>query len=310
MRSTFGKASRLSPSRGSWKRLQDHILNVVCSGNTEHRDWLMGWMARLVQRPGEQGEVAVVMRGIEGAGKGTLAKALLHILGQHGLAISNAKHLTGNFNGHLRDYVLLFADEAFFAGDRAHVGVLKALITEPTLTIEAKFQNAVQMPNFVHLMMASNEDWVVPASLEARRFFVLEVSAAKANDHAYFAAIWAEMEDGGYEAMLHDLLDHDLTFFNHRKRQRPPVCRRKRNCRFRTPKRGGWKCCTVAMSSSLAWGWRTTSVGGTNRWRPTSCSMPTRPMQSCTATGIQWDVRRSGASWSGWGRRQSSPATW
>ena len=156
------------------------------------------------------------MRGIEGCGKGTLAKALLHILGQHGMSISNAKHLTGNFNGHLRDTVLLFADEAFYAGDRAHVGVLKALITEPTLAIEAKYQNAVQMPNYVHLMIASNEDWVIPAGLEARRFLVLEVLASMANDTAYFAAIWGEMKNGGYEAMLHDLLEYDLTFFNHR----------------------------------------------------------------------------------------------
>ncbi len=26
-------------------------------------------------------------------------------------------------------------------------------------------------------------------------------------DHAYFAAIWEQMDAGGYEAMLHDLLD-------------------------------------------------------------------------------------------------------
>ena len=94
--------------------------------------------------------------------------------------------------------------------------MLKSLITEPTLTIEAKYQNAVQMPNYVHLMMASNENWVIPASLEARRFLVLEVPASRVNDTAYFAAIWGEMENGGYEAMLHDLLEYDLTFFNHR----------------------------------------------------------------------------------------------
>ncbi len=198
----------VKPRPGSWARLQEHILKIVCAGDKNLRDWLMGWMARLVQCPGEQGEVAVVMRGIEGCGKGTLAKALLHILGQHGMAISNAKHLTGNFNGHLRDTVLLFADEAFYAGNRAHVGILKALITEPTLAIEAKYQNVVQMPNYVHLMMASNEDWVIPASLEARRFMVLEVLAARANDTAYFAAIWGEMKNGGYEAMLHDLLNY------------------------------------------------------------------------------------------------------
>jgi uncharacterized protein DUF5906 len=200
--------------RGSWARMQDHILNVICDGHKDYFDYLMCWMARLVQFPAQQGEVAVVMRGGEGTGKGTLAKALLHILGQHGLAISNVKHLTGNFNAHLRDCALLFADEAFFAGDRAHIGALKSLITEPYLTIEAKYKNAVQMPNFVHLMMASNEQWVIPAACDARRFFVLEVSSKHANDHAYFAAILEELDNGGYEAMLHDLLTCDLTFFN------------------------------------------------------------------------------------------------
>lgn len=207
----------VQPRPGSWVRLRAHIRDVICGGNDGHFEYLLGWMARLVQYPAEQGEVAIVMRGGEGTGKGTLAKVLLHILAQHGMAISNTKHLTGNFNAHLRDAVLLFADEAFFAGDKVHVGVLKSLITEPFLTIEGKYQNAVQTPNFVHLMIASNERWVVPASLDARRFFVLEVSSAHANDHAYFGAIRQEMDNGGYEALLHDLLDQDLTFFNVRR---------------------------------------------------------------------------------------------
>jgi NAD(P)-dependent dehydrogenase (short-subunit alcohol dehydrogenase family) len=95
--------------------------------------------------------------------------------------------------------------------------VAATMITEQFLTIEAKYQNAVQMPNFVHLMMASNEDWVVPAALDARRFFVLEVSAVRAKDHAYFGDIWSELDNGGYQAMLHDLLKHDLTFYNPRR---------------------------------------------------------------------------------------------
>jgi hypothetical protein len=199
---------------GSWSKLRSHIRDVLCAGSQGNFDYLMGWMARLVQHPDLQGEVAVVLRGGEGTGKGTLAKVLLRILGQHGMAISNAKHLVGNFNGHLRDCVFLFADEAFFAGDRQHVGVLKSIITEGNLTIEAKFRDAVLMPNHVHLLMASNEEWVIPASVDARRFFVLAVLATHANDHEYFAAIWDEMDYGGYEALLHDLMNHDLTNFN------------------------------------------------------------------------------------------------
>ncbi len=204
----------VKPQSGKWGRLKRHIFDVICGKDSERFSYLMNWMCRMVQHPAQQGEVAVVMRGGEGTGKGTLARALCYIMGQHGMAISNSKHLTGNFNGHLRDCVFLFADEAFYAGDPSHVGVLKSIITEPHLTIEAKYANAVQMPNFLHLMMASNEEWVVPAALDARRFLVLEVSEAHANDHPWFAAIWQEMEAGGYEAMLQDLLSADLSGFN------------------------------------------------------------------------------------------------
>ncbi len=113
---------------------------------------MLDWLADVVQHPDRQGEVALVLCGPEGCGKGLLARAMKYLLGQHGLAISNAKHLTGNFNAHLRDTVLLFADEAFYAGDRTHVGVFKALITEPYLTIEGKYQNPVLAKNYLHIL--------------------------------------------------------------------------------------------------------------------------------------------------------------
>ena len=171
----------------------------------------MDWMADVMQRPEKQGEVAVVLRGGEGVGKGILARAMKYLLGQHSFAISNSKHLTGNFNAHLRGCVFLFADEALYAGDKAHVGILKSIITEPYLTVEGKFQNAAMAANRLHLMLASNEMWVVPASMESRRFYVLDVSDAHANDHDYFKAIQDELEHGGYEAMLHELLSRGIT---------------------------------------------------------------------------------------------------
>jgi phage/plasmid-associated DNA primase len=202
------------PHAGSWDLLKSHIRGVICNNDPVVFAYLLDWMADLVQRPAYQGEVAVVLRGQEGCGKGTLAKALKYLLGQHGFAISNARHLTGNFNSHLRDVVFLFADEAFIAGERAHIGVLKALITEPYLTIEGKYQNAVQTPNFLHVIMASNEDWVVPASLKSRRWLVLDVPGHKIGDHAYFAAIYRELEHGGYRAMLDELLKRDISKSN------------------------------------------------------------------------------------------------
>jgi hypothetical protein len=198
------------PQPGSWAKMKNHMLNVVCGGEEAYFNYLIGWMAHTVQFPAKQGEVAIVMRGGRGVGKGIVAHAMRKIFGQHGMYISQSKHLVGNFNSHLRDCVLLFADEAFFAGDKQSEGALKALITEETLTVEPKGVDVFLSKNRLHIMMASNENWVVPAGLDERRFFVLDVAGIKQGDLPYFKAVMREMEDGGYAAMLHDLLKYDL----------------------------------------------------------------------------------------------------
>lgn len=204
----------VQPKKGSWTKLRRHIHDIICSGDSELDQYVMGWIARLIQRPGEQGEVALVFKGKRGVGKGTVGNVLLRILGQHGIYLTQSKHLVGNFNAHLRDAVLVFADEAFYAGDKQNESALKGLITDPYLTIEGKYQNAVTTKNVVHLLMASNEGWVVPAGEDERRYCVLEVSDRYKQDHAYFESIYQESKSGGMEAMLYDLLRFDLSNFN------------------------------------------------------------------------------------------------
>ena len=207
----------IEPKPGDWSLMQRHMLDVICGGNIDLCLYLHGLMARMVQRPWETGEVVVVLRGDEGVGKGVLARTLIRLFGRHGLQVTNPEHLTGKFNEHLRDVVMLLADECFFAGDRAHVGILKALATENTLMVEPKGFPAVPVPNCLHIFMASNNEWVVPAALGSRRFFVLDVLPIHKGDHAYFNALWQQMEhEDGLAAMLYDLLRHDLSDFNHR----------------------------------------------------------------------------------------------
>lgn len=66
----------------------------------------------------------------------------------------------------------------------------------------------------LHILMASNADWVVPATSDERRYFVLDVAGTRTGDLPYFAAIEKQMRTGGAAAMLHDLLNRDLTTFD------------------------------------------------------------------------------------------------
>lgn len=193
--------------------LIEHIRQNLCGGNAELTEYVINWCARLIQNPDRPGEVALVVRGKKGTGKGFLFRALGSLLGQHFMQVASAKYVTGDFNAHLRDCVLLFADEAFFAGDKKHESILKALITEPTLTVEAKGVDAEPSPNFLHIGVASNEDWVVPASADERRYVVLEASDGRIQDTAYFRRLQEDLNNGGRENLLHYLLRRDISDF-------------------------------------------------------------------------------------------------
>ena len=122
---------KVEPRKGDWHLMREHVEQVICGGEPVDSDYLLDACARMFQFPDLPGEVATTLCGQKGCGKGIFLNYLCDAWGAHGIHISNPAHLVGNFNAHLRDCVMLFADEAFLAGDRRHEGVLKALITEP-----------------------------------------------------------------------------------------------------------------------------------------------------------------------------------
>lgn len=200
----------VTPAPGSWDLMKQHILDNLCSGNRGHYEWLMDWMADMFQEPHDPKGCAVILGGKEGAGKGTLANAIDRIFGMHSSIISNSKHLTSNFNDMVMDSVFIFADEVVYAGNNETAQMLKALVTEKQGTREAKFGAKEKVDQFVHLMMATNNDWKVAAGPDSRRWFILQVGSEVANEQEYFGAIRRQMQDGGYEAMLHELLHREV----------------------------------------------------------------------------------------------------
>ena len=56
-----------------------------------------------------------------------------------------------------------------------------------------------------------NSDWVVPAALDERRFCLIDVGNHHMQDTPYFEKILNQMQNGGREALLHELQRYDLT---------------------------------------------------------------------------------------------------
>jgi hypothetical protein len=191
-----------------------HIEHIICSGNKECFEYLMNWIAYGLQNPHKNGQVAVACKGEKGSGKGLLGNFIKRLYGQHGLQVTNPKHLTGSFNAHMADCCFLFADEVIFAGDKVVENIMKGLITEDTLMIERKGIDAECMTNRLKIFMASNNDWIAPASKDERRYFVLNVSSEQIGNEEYFKELSAAMQNTYVQsAFLYEMLHRDISGF-------------------------------------------------------------------------------------------------
>jgi hypothetical protein len=160
-------------------------LTNVCNGNVECFKWVFGFFAHIVQRPRERIGVALVLRGKMGSGKTKVGEVFGSLFPRHYFLVDDPHYVTGNFNAHMASCLLLQADEAVWAGDKSAEGRIKGLITSPR-QIEAKGVDPITLPNYLRLVMTSNEEWVVPAGKDERRFAVLDVGANCAQNHQYF----------------------------------------------------------------------------------------------------------------------------
>jgi phage/plasmid-associated DNA primase len=241
------------PDPGRWDKFRAHLFQIICSSNVDHFEYLLKLLAYTIQFPGERSQVAMVMRGEIGAGKGTLIRMLEEIFGHHFIQLDKVDQLVGRFNAAISGKVIVFADEAFWAGDKREVGALKRLITEPTLAIEFKNIDIVSQRNCVHLFMATNEDWSVPAGLRERRFFAVEVSSARMQDHTYFNDIYDEMRHGGVNAFLHDMLHLPVTADDIRRVPMTKELRAQQNLSLPLELQWWCECLSEAKIGQLVW---------------------------------------------------------
>jgi hypothetical protein len=190
---------------GDWALIREHIERVIAGGNEEFAEYVTRWIAWSIQNPAAQAEVALVLIGAKGAGKGTLVRCLQRIFGAHAFQVTSREEVIGKFNGHLQDCVLFIADEAYWGGDKRCVGRLQGMITEPTLPIERKGIDLIQVRNYLHVVMLAEPGWVIPAGRYERRYSALAVSNVRRGDRDYFRALYKQIDGGGAEGMFHEL---------------------------------------------------------------------------------------------------------
>ena len=204
----------------------NHIKEILANGNKEIAQYIIKWMAFAVQFPEKIPEVAMILIGLQGTGKSLFVDMFGQMFGKHYMCLQSEEALTGRFNAHLANKVLVFADEALWKGDHKGINKLKNNITNPKINIEDKFKTMTAFDNYMHIIMASNNRQVLQIEPDDRRYFIIEMNdkwakkldetpEKKIQRKCYFDNMVKQFnEDGGLEHFYSFLMHFDLSDFD------------------------------------------------------------------------------------------------
>lgn len=160
----------------------DYVMDILASGDERTFQWIMGWIAHILQEPANKSQTSLVLVGIPGAGKSFLgAEILAPMIGEaHAATTKSVDSITRGFNVLFDNKVFVQCDEAMNNRQKATAAKLKSIITDPWIEVEPKGIDPFHKPNHMRLMFTSNEveDAInLEDGNNDRRYTIIEVSS-------------------------------------------------------------------------------------------------------------------------------------
>lgn len=170
------------------------IYNNLCSCSDEHYQYLIKYLAHLLQHPFQKTGVFLMLFGASGIGKGVLMQCLGTVLGSmmyHNKSIDVSRKFNDEFHGKS----LLFFDELVL-NDESY-NWLKTAVTEKSQRTEQKFRKAEDTQSFWNCVGASNQNELGKINMNAtdRRFYFPECLKTKSQPHLELAKKVGELSE-------------------------------------------------------------------------------------------------------------------
>jgi len=199
---------------GAFPIIQQFIDEVVANGDPVVATYLMNFMAHMLQRPEEKPRVILVLMGGQGTGKGTLSRLLQSIWSRTTLITNRIDDVTGKFNGVLERKFVIWLDEALFVGNYEATEALKSQISEPTVSIHAKYHEPRNTFSCHRYFAATNASHFARTDADDRRFVYLPVSDRYKGNRAYWDTLNGALASLELPALVDHLQNRNLAFFD------------------------------------------------------------------------------------------------
>lgn len=138
------------------------IRNLTGNIDDEHADWLMDFLAHMLQYPEDRPEQAVLLEGTTGTGKDTLHTIVEALIGHHyAKKTADPDKIFGNFNSLvMSDCMFLLINEF---GRKASANLedsIKALVTDKQIALNGKFTKMSCQNLYARMVFASNNNGI------------------------------------------------------------------------------------------------------------------------------------------------------
>ena len=180
------------------------------------RAFVLLWLARKIQNPGDVPDTVLIFMGAKGTGKNSLFDPLITLFGRHAMLAADPELIAGRFTWHLMTLCFAVLDEAVFVGDPKQADRIKSRITAKDAHYEQKGMDPMQGVNRCAFVMLTNHDHVWQATADERRAVVVEVGESLRGDFAFWTRYHAWVKGSGPAALLHYLQRVDVSGFNPR----------------------------------------------------------------------------------------------
>ena len=169
----------LEPVSGNWPRIEK-LLDLLCSGESIARKWILNWSAALVQNPERRSMVAVlVLSSQQGIGKSLYGRLMAEIIGKGNAVVVSNRALRDNFNSHYVTSLLVLADEVGIEKNSTDIiAEIKASITDDRVHCSAPYAARTTVVNRMTWWMTSNHRRPFLVESDDRRFTILSPSKA------------------------------------------------------------------------------------------------------------------------------------
>lgn len=181
------------------------------------RELFLSYMAAIIQYPGVKFQWAPLIQGVEGNGKTFIITAIRRAIGDRYCHLPNIEDLAstgGKFTGWLRGKIFLGLEEVRIDDRRNLVEILKPIITNSSVEIQAKGQDQTMGDNRANIIACSNHKDAIPKSNKDRRWAIFYTAQQEETDlvrdgmgEDYMPKLWNWANADGF-AIIHHYLKH------------------------------------------------------------------------------------------------------